>query len=110
MPHTRPSIADKRRTFLRLHQHGCFVIPNPWDAGSARLLQSLGFEALATTSSGYAATLGRLDYGITRDEAIAHAAAIVAATTLPISADLENGFRDSPSEVTETMHRGRAAR
>jgi 2-methylisocitrate lyase-like PEP mutase family enzyme len=78
-------------------------MPNPWDAGSARLLESLGFEALATTSSGFAATLGRLDYGITREEAIAHAAAIVAAVEVPVSADLENCFADDPEGVAETV-------
>ena len=69
-------------------------MPNPWDLGSARLLASLGFEALATTSSGFAATLGRNDGSVTRDEAMVHAAVIVAATDLPVSADLENGFAD----------------
>ena len=78
-------------------------MPNPWDVGSAKLLVSLGFEALATTSSGYAATLGRLDGSVTRDEAIEHAATIVAATDLPVSADLENGFADEPDGVAETM-------
>ena len=72
-------------------------MPNAWDAGSARVLASLGFEALATTSSGFAATLGRLDGSVTREEALAHAAALVAATDLPVSADLENGFADDPA-------------
>jgi 2-methylisocitrate lyase-like PEP mutase family enzyme len=79
------------------------LMPNPWDLGSARLLASLGFEALATTSSGFAATLGRNDGSVSRDEAIVHAAVIVAATDLPVSADLENGFADDPSGVAETM-------
>jgi 2-methylisocitrate lyase-like PEP mutase family enzyme len=78
-------------------------MPNPWDAGSAKLLASLGFEALATTSSGFAATLGRLDGAVTRDEALAHCAAIVAATDLPVSADLENGFANDPEGVAETV-------
>jgi 2-methylisocitrate lyase-like PEP mutase family enzyme len=78
-------------------------MPNPWDLGSARLLASLGFEALATTSSGFAATLGRNDGAVSRDEAIVHAAVIVAATDLPVSADLENGFADAPAGVAETM-------
>ncbi len=78
-------------------------MPNPWDAGSARLLASLGFEALATTSSGLAATLGRLDGSLTREESIAGAAAIVEATDLPVSADLENGFADDPKGVSETI-------
>lgn len=79
------------------------LLPNPWDAGSARLLQSLGFDALATTSSGFAATLGRLDGAVTRDEAIAHCAAIVGATDLPVSADLENGYGDDPEDVRQTV-------
>jgi 2-methylisocitrate lyase-like PEP mutase family enzyme len=86
-----------------LHRPGTpLLIPNPWDVGSARLLASLGFEALATTSSGFAATLGRLDGSVTRSEAIAHAAEIVAATDVPVSADLENGFADDPHDVAET--------
>jgi 2-methylisocitrate lyase-like PEP mutase family enzyme len=92
------------RHFLELHGGDRpLLIPNPWDAGSAVLLASLGFEALATTSSGFAATLGRLDGSVTREEAIAHAAAIVAATRLPVSADLENGFADDPEDVAETV-------
>jgi len=78
-------------------------MPNPWDAGSARVLASLGFEALATTSSGFAATLGRPDGSVTRDEAIDHAAAVARATPLPVSADLENGFADDPDEVAVTV-------
>jgi 2-methylisocitrate lyase-like PEP mutase family enzyme len=91
--------------FLDLHHREGrpLLIPNPWDAGSAKLLESLGFEALATTSSGFAATLGRVDYSVTREEAIAHSAALVAATSLPVSADLENGFGDEPEEVAETV-------
>jgi 2-methylisocitrate lyase-like PEP mutase family enzyme len=85
------------------------LMPNPWDVGSARLLESLGFEALATTSSGFAATLGRLDYGITRDEALDHAAQIAAAVNVPVSADLENGFGDAPEEVAETIRRATRA-
>jgi 2-methylisocitrate lyase-like PEP mutase family enzyme len=92
--------------FRELH-HGPapLLLPNPWDAGSARLLASLGFEALATTSSGFAATLGRLDGNVTRDEALAHAADIVAATEVPVSADLEHGFGEEPDEVAETVRR-----
>jgi 2-methylisocitrate lyase-like PEP mutase family enzyme len=90
--------------FLTLHVSGVpLLLPNPWDVGSARLLAGLGFEALATTSSGYAATLGRRDGGVTRDEALAHAAAIAGATELPVSADLENGFGDAPEAVAETV-------
>jgi 2-methylisocitrate lyase-like PEP mutase family enzyme len=96
--------AQKAERFLALH-HGDkpLLLPNPWDIGSARLLAWLGFEALATTSSGFAATLGRLDGSVTRDEAIAHAAAMVAATPLPVSADLENCFADDPDGVAETI-------
>lgn len=79
------------------------LLPNPWDVGSAKLLASLGFEALATTSSGSAAALGRLDGSLTSEEALASAATIVAATDLPVSADLENGFADDPAGVAETL-------
>ncbi|MEA2439896.1 MAG: hypothetical protein QOH76_1320 [Thermoleophilaceae bacterium] len=90
--------------FLALHQgERPLLLPNPWDVGSAKLLESLGFEALATTSSGFAATLGRLDGSVTRDEALAHSAAIVGATELPVSADLENGFADEPDGVAQTV-------
>ena len=90
--------------FLALH-HGDapLLMPNPWDRGSASLLASLGFQALATTSSGFAATLGRLDGEVTRDEALGHAADLVEATDLPVSADLENGFADDPAGVAETI-------
>jgi 2-methylisocitrate lyase-like PEP mutase family enzyme len=101
-PGSRP--ADRARRFLELHRGDQpLLMPNPWDAGSAKLLASLGFQALATTSSGFAATLGRLDGSVTREEALAHAGAIVAATTLPVSADLENGFADEPSAVAQTV-------
>ena len=96
--------AEKARRFLQLHENEHpLLLPNPWDPGSAKLLASLGFKALATTSSGFAATLGRMDGSVTRDEALAHAASIVAATDLPVSADLENGFADEPAEVAGTM-------
>src|SRR5918999_118363 len=92
------------QNFLSLHRPGRpLLMPNPWDAGSAKLLASLGFEALATTSSGFAATLGRLDGRVTRDEAIAHAADVVDAVDVPVSADLENGFADDPADVAETV-------
>lgn len=98
---------DKARRFLALHRPGePLLMPNAWDLGSARLLASLGFEALATTSSGFAATLGRLDGGVTRDEALVHAAVIVAASDLPTSADLENAFADEPAGVAETIRLG----
>ena len=96
--------AAKAERFLTLHRADRpLLLPNPWDAGSARLLASLGFEALATTSSGFAATLGRLDGAVTRDEAIAHAAAIAGATDLPVSADLENCYADDPAGVAATI-------
>ncbi|HEV7804291.1 MAG TPA: isocitrate lyase/phosphoenolpyruvate mutase family protein [Solirubrobacteraceae bacterium] len=96
--------AQRARAFLELHVPGTpLLMPNPWDAGSAKLLASLGFDALATTSGGFAATLGRLDGAVTRDEALAHAATIVAATDLPVSADLENGFADDPAGVADTV-------
>ncbi len=96
--------ADLADRFRALH-HGerPLLLPNPWDRGSARLLEVAGFEALATTSSGFAATLGRLDGQVSRDEAIAHAAEIVDAVGIPVSADLENCFADDPSEVAETV-------
>ncbi|HTT87383.1 MAG TPA: isocitrate lyase/phosphoenolpyruvate mutase family protein [Acidimicrobiales bacterium] len=97
---------EKARLFLALHRRATpLLLPNPWDTGSARLLASLGFEALATTSSGVAATLGRLDGSLTRDEALDRARAIVEATDLPVSADLENGFADDPAEVADTVRR-----
>ncbi|HEV7204787.1 MAG TPA: isocitrate lyase/phosphoenolpyruvate mutase family protein [Jatrophihabitans sp.] len=96
--------------FRSLHRPGDpLLLPNPWDVGSARILSTLGFRALATTSSGFAATLGRPDTFVTRDEALAHAAAIVAATDVPVSADLENGFADDPAGVAETARRAVAA-
>jgi 2-methylisocitrate lyase-like PEP mutase family enzyme len=96
--------ADKAARFLALHGGPApLLMPNPWDAGSAKLLASLGFEALATTSSGFAATLGRVDGAVSREEALAHAASIVAATDLPVSADLENCFADDPAGVATTV-------
>jgi 2-methylisocitrate lyase-like PEP mutase family enzyme len=97
-------MSELAERFLDLHRPGDpLLIPNPWDAGSAKLLASLGFEALATTSSGFAATLGRVDNSVSREEALAHSAAIVAATPLPVSADLENGFADDAEGVAETV-------
>ncbi len=98
------SQTERAERFLALH-HGSapLLIPNPWDVGSAKLLASLGFQALATTSSGFAATLGRLDGQVTRDEALVHAAALARATDLPVSADLENGYVDEPADVAETV-------
>src|SRR6516225_7883786 len=99
-----PSQAAKADHFRALHQGPQpLLLPNPWDQGSAKLLASMGFQALATTSSGFAATLGRLDGSVSRDEALAHAAAIVTATELPVSADLENCFADDPGGVARTV-------
>jgi 2-methylisocitrate lyase-like PEP mutase family enzyme len=103
MTTTRPSIDDKRRAFRQLHETGCFVIPNPWDVGSALYLQSLGFKALATTSSGFAWTQGRADNAISRDMALAHLQDMVAATDLPVNADFENGFAMDAAGVGESV-------
>jgi 2-methylisocitrate lyase-like PEP mutase family enzyme len=91
------------------HGEGPLLQPNAWDVGSARLLVTLGFEAIATTSSGFAATLGRLDGSVTRDEAIGHGAALAAAVEVPVAADTENGFADDPPGVAETVRMGVAA-
>lgn len=97
-------LAARHQAFYELHQSGCFVIPNPWDIGSARMMAALGAQALATSSAAHAFTLGRPDMGgVTRDEALAHAAALIAGTDLPVSGDFENGFGDSPEEVAETV-------
>jgi 2-methylisocitrate lyase-like PEP mutase family enzyme len=102
--------SDKASRFRALHQGSLpFVIPNPWDIGSARVLAALGFQALATSSGASAAALGRRDGGISRDEALAHARAIVSATDLPVSADLEKGFGDTPDTVAETIRLAAAA-
>ena len=98
-----PTIADKRRTFRKLHESGCFVIPNPWDVGSARMLQSLGFPALATTSSGFAWSRGHPDNGVTLEMALAHLAEMVAATDVPINADFEGGFAREPYGVERNV-------
>ncbi|MDT4918482.1 MAG: hypothetical protein QOH89_3182, partial [Pseudonocardiales bacterium] len=96
--------------FLDLHRAGePLLMPNPWDAGSARILASLGFRALATTSAGFANTLGRLDMSVTRDEALTSAASIVAAVDVPVSADLENGFADDAHGVAKTVKKAAAA-
>jgi 2-methylisocitrate lyase-like PEP mutase family enzyme len=96
--------AEKGAAFHALHERDkAFIIPNPWDIGSARLLAHIGFEALATTSAGYAFSAGQPDSTIGRDETLAHAAAIASATNLPVSADLENGFGDSPEMAAETI-------
>jgi 2-methylisocitrate lyase-like PEP mutase family enzyme len=97
---------EKGARFRALHDAtGAFVIPNPWDPGSARVLAGLGFQALATSSSASAAAMGRRDNRLSRDEALAHAASIIRATDLPVSADLEKGFGDAPEDVAETVRR-----
>jgi 2-methylisocitrate lyase-like PEP mutase family enzyme len=93
----------RAEAFRDLHREGCFIIPNPWDGGSARLLAEMGFAALATSSGAAAGVLGRRDGEITRDEALAHARAIVQATDLPVAADLENGFGDAPEDAALTI-------
>jgi 2-methylisocitrate lyase-like PEP mutase family enzyme len=98
------NIDDKTKNFRAMHVAGePFVIPNPWDAGSARMLEGLGFKALATTSSGFAMTLGRRDYGVTRNDAIAHGDVIARAVDVPVSADLENGFGLKLEDAGETI-------
>jgi len=96
---------EKREIFRRMHESGCFVLPNPWDVGSARYLRGLGFKALASTSSGAAWSLGAPDNGITLEQAIAHVAALVAATDLPVNADFEHGFADDPEGVARHVAR-----
>jgi 2-methylisocitrate lyase-like PEP mutase family enzyme len=103
MTNPRPSVADKRRVFQQLHESGCFAIPNPWDIGSARFLESLGFKALATTSSGFAWSQGRSDASCSRDVVLAHLRDMVEATDLPINADFENGFALDAAGVAESV-------
>jgi 2-methylisocitrate lyase-like PEP mutase family enzyme len=105
MSNSRPSSADKRKTFRKLHEAGCFVIPNPWNVGSARYLQGLGFKALATTSSGHAHSQGYPDGAQTRDEALAHYRELADATDVPLNADFENGFAADPDGVAENVTR-----
>jgi 2-methylisocitrate lyase-like PEP mutase family enzyme len=101
----QPSQADKAKTFRALHEGDPFVIPNPWDAGSAKVLTSLGFQALATTSGGFAFTLGRTDGSVTLDEVCEHVRALTEATALPVSVDLENGYGPEPSDAAEAITR-----
>ena len=103
MPATRPSVADKRRAFHRLHESGCFVLPNPWDVGSARWLQGLGFQALATTSSGFAWSQGHADAGVARDAVLTHLHTMVEATDLPLNADFENGHAHDAAGVAQNV-------
>ncbi len=103
MTTTRPSIADKRRMFQQLHREGCFVIPNPWDVGSALWLQGLGFKALASTSSGLAWSQGHADNHLSRQAVLDHLQAIVAATDVPLNADFEAGFAPDAAGVAESV-------
>jgi len=102
---SRPSTADKRKTFRKLHEAGCFVIPNPWNVGTARYLQGLGFKALATTSSGHAHSQGYSDGAQSLDGVLAHYRELAAATEVPLNADFENGFADDPAGVAENVTR-----
>lgn len=100
---TPMDIAARRKTFRQLHETGCFVLPNPWDTGSARYLQGLGFKALATTSSGYAWSMGHPDGGLSRGDVLAHLRHIVAATDLPVNADYESGFASDAEGVADSV-------
>jgi len=100
-----PTQAERGERFRKLHEGESFVIPNPWDAGSARVLQALGFQALATTSSGFAFTLGRLDGGTTLDEVGEHVRALTEASSLPLSVDLENGYGPDPADAATAITR-----
>ena len=105
MSNSRPTVADKRKTFRQLHEAGCFVIPNPWNVGTARYLQGLGFKALATTSAGDAHAKGFPDGVQTRDDVLAHYREIAAATDVPLNADFENAFADDPDGAAENVSR-----
>lgn len=105
MTNSRPSTADKRRTFRKLHEQGCFVIPNPWNVGSARYLQDLGFKALATTSSGHSHAQGYPDGAQNRDQVLAHFAELAAATDVPLNADFEDGLADTLDALAENVTR-----
>src|ERR1700709_2402846 len=100
------STQDKRAAFRKLHESGCFVLPNPWDVGSARALAHLGFKAVASTSAGYAWTIGRADTRITVDDACEHLTALCKAVDLPVNADFEGGFADEPEKVAVNVARG----
>ncbi len=100
---TGPTQEELGRRFAALHESGCFLIPNPWDGGSARVLEALGFEALATTSSGFAFTLGRSDGGVSLDELVEHVKVLAEACDLPISVDMENGFGAAPEHAARAV-------
>ena len=104
-----PTQTEKAETFRALHEGHAFVIPNPWDAGSARVFEALGFKALATTSSAFAFTLGRLDGGVTLDELAAHVRSLADATSIPISVDLENGYGPDPEHAATAITRAAEA-
>lgn len=103
MSSERPSVAAKRRSFRRLHESGCFVLPNPWDIGSARFLQQLGFKALASTSAGFAWSQGAADGAVSLGSVLAHLQTLVDATDLPVNADFQNGFAAEPAGVAENV-------
>jgi 2-methylisocitrate lyase-like PEP mutase family enzyme len=105
MPSARPSTADKRKTFRELHKSGCFVIPNPWNVGTARYLQSLGFKALASTSSGHAHSEGYADGAQSIKDVLAHYRELAAATDIPLNADFENGYADDVDGVARNVTR-----
>src|SRR5437899_5815888 len=98
-----PMIAERRQAFRQLHETGCFAIPNPWDIGSAKYLQHLGFKAIATTSAGFAFSRGLSDGAVKRDEMLAHIRELVEATDIPVNADFENGYADDPDDVAESV-------
>src|ERR1700720_4604931 len=97
--------ADRRVTFRKMHETGCFVLPNPWDAGSARALQHLGFRALASTSAGFAWSIGKADNRVTLEEVCTHLTALCAAVDLPVNADFEGGFAHEPEKVAVNVGR-----
>src|SRR5438093_1880837 len=96
-----PTIAERKTTFRQLHEKGCFALPNPWDIGTAKYLQHLGFKAIATTSAGYAFSRGLSDGSVKRDDMLAHIRELVEATDIPVNADFENGYADDPNSCAE---------
>ena len=100
-----PTAAEKRHAYRKLHETGCFIIPNPWDVGSARYLQGMGFKALASTSAGYALTLGLPDNAVSLDAMLAHLRELSAATDIPVNADFEGGFAHDPDGVAKNVTR-----
>jgi 2-methylisocitrate lyase-like PEP mutase family enzyme len=97
------TIKQKRAAFRKLHESGCFVLPNPWDVGTARIFEHLGFAALASTSAGFAWSTGRPDYGLNRDDVLAHLRSLSAASNLPVNADFESGFGSDVDELSESV-------